>query len=90
MSDIVAQMAQCLMDVRYQSGELKGTPILCSDPDFNDLPLKPDDLLDEDDYSEEDIRALSKAALKFLFTKIDDPSLNTLTFVSDLRKAIEQ
>jgi hypothetical protein len=90
MTNLVAQMAQQLMDACYVSGPLKGTPILCSDPDFNDLPYTHEGMLEADDYSEEDMIALSKQGLRFMIEKLEDPLLDVPTLLKELRDAVEE
>lgn len=51
-------MAQVLMAATGPDG----VPVLCLDPDFNELPDLAH-MLDEDDYCREDIEALAEAAL---------------------------
>jgi hypothetical protein len=58
MSGPIEAMAQALMDAKREDG----TPVLCLDPDFNELPDRVH-MLEDDAYCREDIEALARAAL---------------------------
>lgn len=86
--DLTAVLGQRLMEAKHQSGGLKGVPILCFDPDFNELPLTREDMLDEDVFTEEDIRELAKSSLTWLLEKLVDPKVSRTDLINSIQKAI--
>lgn len=53
------KVARAMMQARRPNG----TPILCLDPDFDELPADEAGRLEDDDFTQEDVLALARAAL---------------------------